>query len=342
MSSEPTDKPHQRRPRYRGTHPRRFDEKYKELNPAKYPETVQKVLASGKTPAGSHRPIMVAEVLEVLAPKPGEIAVDCTLGYGGHAVELLKALQPGGKLIGLDRDPLELQKAEQRLRVNWPESQLLIRRSNFAGLPRVLAELDIPAVDLLLADLGVSSMQLDDPHRGFTYKQAGPLDLRLDPTRGRTAAEILSSISEHDLAEALRDFADEPRAAEIAGALVQNRAIHTTTELTRALRQATRKDDDETIRRVFQALRILVNDELGALDNLLRVLPSCLKPGGRAAFLTFHSGEDRRVKHHFQESRRCGIFTKISDEPLRPSPAERHANPRASSAKLRWGIRALT
>jgi 16S rRNA (cytosine1402-N4)-methyltransferase len=340
MSSEPTETSHKRRPRYRGTHPRRFEEKYKELNPQKYPETVQKVRASGKTPAGSHRPIMVTEILAVLAPKSGEIAVDCTLGYGGHAVELLKALQPDGKVIALDRDPLELEKTEQRLRATWNESQLVIRRSNFAGLARVLAEQDIPAVDLLLADLGVSSMQLDDPARGFTYKQAGPLDLRLDPTRGRSAAEILSTITEQALAEALRDYADEPRAVEIAAILVQNRSIQTTTEMARVLRTVTRKDDEQTIRRVFQALRILVNDELGALDNLLRVLPSCLKAGGRASFLTFHSGEDRRVKQHFQEGRRIGIYSAIADEPLRPTAAERHANPRASSAKLRWAIKA--
>jgi len=187
MSLEPAQ-PHKRRPRYSGTHPRKFAEKYKELNPEKYPETIQKLLASGKTPAGMHWPIMVEEILRVLAPKAGEVAVDCTVGYGGHAVEIVKAIQPGGKVIALDRDPLELQKTEKRLRVDWNESQLIVRRSNFAGVAGVLGELGIPSVDLVLADLGVSSMQLDDPARGFSYKREGPLDLRLDPTRGQTAA----------------------------------------------------------------------------------------------------------------------------------------------------------
>jgi 16S rRNA (cytosine1402-N4)-methyltransferase len=340
MSSESPEIKHKRRPRYSGTHPRRFAEKYKELNPEKYPETLQKVLASGKTPAGSHRPIMVAELLEVLAPKAGEIAVDCTLGYGGHTAELLKRLQPGGLLIGLDRDPLELQKTEQRLRNEWSESQLIVRRSNFAGLAGVLADLNVPAVDLILADLGVSSMQLDDPTRGFTYKHEGPLDLRLDPTRGRSAADLLASINEQKLAEGLDEFSDEPRAVEIAAALVQARPLRTTTDVARVVRSVTAAQAEDTIRRVFQALRILVNDEFGALDNLLRVLPACLKSGGRVAFLTFHSGEDRRVKQHFQQGRRDGTYARISDEPLRPSPAERHANPRASSAKLRWAVKA--
>jgi len=266
MNSQPDNAPHRRRPRYRGTHPRRFSEKYKELNPNKYPETIEKVLASGKTPAGTHRPIMVDDILRVLAPKPGEIAIDCALGYGGHAIALLKALQPGGKLIALDRDPLELQKTEQRLRADWQESQLIIRRTNFASLPRVLADLQIPAVDLILADLGVSSMQLDNPERGFSYKHEAPLDLRLDPTRGRTAAELLSSVAEKDLAEALRDFSDEPRFVEIA-AMLKSGPIHTTADLLRALKSIPRADDFQTFRRVFQALRIMVNDELGSLDK---------------------------------------------------------------------------
>jgi len=339
MSLEPAQ-PHKRRPRYSGTHPRKFAEKYKELNPEKYPETIQKLLAAGKTPAGMHWPIMVEEILRVLAPKAGEVAVDCTVGYGGHAVEILKAIQPGGKVIALDRDPLELQKTEKRLRVDWNESQLIVRRSNFAGVAGVLGELGIPSVDLVLADLGVSSMQLDDPARGFSYKREGPLDLRLDPTRGQTAAQVLESMPESELAEALRDLSDEPRALEIAATICGARPIRTTSELTRALRGVARKDDEQTIRRAFQALRILVNDELGSLDNLLRVLPSCLKGGGRVAFLTFHSGEDRRVKRHFQEGQRSGIYTETSDEPIRATEAERHANSRASSAKLRWAVRA--
>jgi 16S rRNA (cytosine1402-N4)-methyltransferase len=343
-----------RRPRYSGTHPRKFSEKYKELNPAQYPETVAKVLAAGKTPAGMHRPIMVEEILRVLAPKPGEIAVDCTLGYGGHTIELLKAIQPGGKLLALDADPVESRKTEERLRaMGWNAGQLIVRNTNFAGLQKVMAEIGIASADMILADLGVSSMQLDDPERGFTFKQEGPLDLRLNPVKGESAAQMLSRIEESELAEVLRDFSDEPRAEEIAHAVVGARReepIRSTSGLAHVIRSAlvrstrlARGTEDEiadSIRRVFQALRILVNDEFGALENLLRVLPSCLSSGGRAAFLTFHSGEDRRVKRSFQDGVRAGVYLEAATEPIRPTAEERHANPRASSAKLRWAVRA--
>src|SRR5579862_4131388 len=170
--------PHRRRPRYSGKNPRRFEEKYKEHDPQRYAETVAKVLASGKTPAGTHRPIMVAEILEALTPKPGELAVDCTLGYGGHAREILARIQPGGRLLGLDADPIELPKTEARLRAAGfgPESFLAVR-SNFAGLPQALAAANLAGADCILADLGVSSMQLDDPSRGFSLKLEGPLDM---------------------------------------------------------------------------------------------------------------------------------------------------------------------
>src|SRR5688572_9281713 len=194
--SQPVEsKVRKRRVRYSGTHPRRFEEKYKELDPAKYPETVSKVMASGKTPAGMHRPIMVEEVLRVLAPKDGEVFVDCTLGYGGHAMELVRALRPGGKLIALDADPIECAKTEGRLRgEGFGEEELIVRHTNFAALPQTLAGLGIEAVDGLLADLGVSSMQLDNPARGFTFKQDGPLDLRLNPNKGRPASELLAGM----------------------------------------------------------------------------------------------------------------------------------------------------
>ncbi|MGZ8901273.1 MAG: 16S rRNA (cytosine(1402)-N(4))-methyltransferase, partial [Limisphaerales bacterium] len=187
--------PHQRRVRYRGTHPRKFSEKYKEQNPEKYPETVAKVIASGKTPAGMHRPIMVEEILRVLEVKPGQTVVDCTLGYGGHASEILNRLRPGGRLLGLDADPVEIARTEERLRgAGWTAEALILRQTNFAALPRVLAELQIDAVDAILGDLGISSMQLDDPMRGFTFKNDGPLDLRLNPKKGRSAADWLSTI----------------------------------------------------------------------------------------------------------------------------------------------------
>ena len=348
MESQEQSPVRKRRVRYSGTHPRAFSEKYKELNPGKYPGTVAKVLASGKTPAGMHRPIMVDEILRMLEPRPGQIAVDCTLGYGGHAAEILKALRPGGTLIGLDTDPLETARTEERLRAaGWTAEEFVVRHTNFAALPRVLGELNIPAADAILADLGVSSMQLDDPSRGFTYKVDGPLDLRLNPAKGRSAAAWLATVSRDELECVLRENSDEPHAGLIADSIHDLRAdIKSTRQLADTIKNALhslprgvrQREGDASIRRTFQALRIAVNDEFSVLENLLRVLPQCLKPGGRAAILTFHSGEDRRVKRSFQEAHRSGLYQSIADEPIRPSPAEIHANPRASSAKLRWAI----
>jgi len=345
-------KPHVRRPRYRGTHPRGFTEKYKEQNPERYAEDVAKVLSSGKTPAGMHRPIMVGEILEVLAPVPGDFAVDATLGYGGHATALLQAVLPGGRLLGLDVDPIELPKTESRLRSHaGTESALIVRRSNFAGLPRVLGEEGLPAADVLLADLGLSSMQIDDPARGFTYKREPPLDLRMNPHRVQPASHLLASLNAQRLARMLETNADQPDADLLAAAVVARQRIEpieTTTALADAVREAlgpvrgrTRADDETeaTIRRVFQALRIEVNDEFGALDTLLRHLPECVKPGGRIAMLTFHSGEDRRVKQAFKSGAAAGVYARIADEVIRAGPDERHSNSRSTSAKLRWAIR---
>ena len=362
--------PHRRRPRYAGKNPRRFEEKYKEHDPQRYGETVAKVLASGKTPAGTHRPIMVAEILETLAPKPGELAVDCTLGYGGHAQGILVRLQPGGRLIGLDADPIELPKTEARLRAAGfgPETFKVVR-SNFAGLAKVLAETgtrlwlqtqprragndgcaaaDAPhtaalQADCILADLGVSSMQLDDPARGFSTKGDGPLDMRMNPQRGFPASALLERTPPGALAKLLVENADEPRATEL-GRAIAGRSFATTNELANAIRAASprlRKDEsDLTVRRVFQALRIAVNDEFSALDTLLRHLPACLNPGGRAAILTFHSGEDRRVKKAFEAGLRDGVYANIAREVIRPTPEERRNNPRSSPAKLRWARKA--
>lgn len=346
----PAGKP-KRRPRYRGTHPRHFHEKYKERDPARYGDEVAKVIASGKTPAGMHRSIMVREILEVLAPQPGEIAVDATLGYGGHATELWRAIQPGGRLVGLDVDPIELPKTEQRLRtLGLPDESLIIRRSNFAGLARVLGEAGIRGAHLVLADLGLSSMQIDDPARGFTFKRPGPLDLRLNPQRGQPASALLASLDAPGLARLLQENADEPNPGAMAAALVaanKQSPILTTTALADAVRvalgrgasQPARERADQSVRRVFQALRIEVNDEFGALDAFLRLLPGCLVPGGRVAVLTFHSGEDRRVKKAFQEGARAGVYARIADEVQRAAPDEVRANPRSSSAKLRWAVR---
>ncbi len=341
---------HKRRVRYRGMHPRRFAEKYKEHDPERYAADVEKVLASGKTPAGSHRPICVREIMELLAPKPGELAVDATLGHGGHAREILRAILPGGRLFAMDVDPLELPRAEARLRAeNIPAEALVTRRSNFAGLPQFLAAEGVAAVDMVLADLGVSSMQIDNPERGFTFKHDGPLDLRMNPQRGQPASGVLAAIDESRLAEILVENADEPRAVSIARAICQARSqapIHTTKALARVIQEALRSDRlskeelDLSTRRVFQALRIEVNDEFSALETFLRHLPNCLKQGGRVTILTFHSGEDRRVKKAFQAGERDGTYASVAHEVIRPSAEEIRANPRASSAKLRWAVRA--
>ena len=351
-SSPSSPTPHKRRPRYAGKNPRRFEEKYKELDPARYAADIAKVLASGKTPAGTHRPIMVTEILEALALQPGEVAVDCTLGYGGHAREILAKLTPGGRLIGLDVDPIEQPKTVTRLRVaGFGEEIFTPVRSNFAGLPKVLAELGLPGADAILADLGVSSMQIDDPARGFTFKADGPLDLRLNPTRPPSAAEWLARVSETDLTAVLTENADEPKAALLARELVSRRSatpFTRTRQLADAIREILRlpkpargeEADDTVVRRVFQALRIAVNDEFGVLDLFLRNLPYALKPGGRVAILTFHSGEDRRVKHAFKAGLRDGLYSAVSEDVIRVGPEELRANPRSSSAKLRWAVRA--
>lgn len=348
--ANPNPEIRKRRVRYSGTHPRKFSEKYKELDPQKYPETVAKVISSGKTPAGMHRPIMVTEIVRVLDLRAGQTVVDCTLGYGGHAVEVLKRLRPGGRLIGLDTDPLEIVRTEERLRASgWSDEELVVRNTNFAALARVLMELGVPTVDGVMADLGVSSMQLDDPTRGFSFKSDGPLDLRLNPKKGRSAADWLKNVSREQLLAALKENSDERHADLIADAILDriSDGLNGTRELAAVVKKALlelpravrEREGDAPVRRTFQALRIAVNDEFGVLENLLRVLPQCLKPNARVAILTFHSGEDRRVKRSFQDGKRAGLYSSIADEPIRPTPAELHDNPRSASAKLRWAIR---
>jgi 16S rRNA (cytosine1402-N4)-methyltransferase len=334
-----------RRPRYRGKNPRRFEEKYKERDPQRYAETIAKVLASGKTPAGTHRPVMVQEILDVLAPKPGAIAVDCTLGYGGHAREILARITPVGRLLGLDTDPIELPKTEARLRsLGYGPEVFSAHRSNFAGLQKVLAKAGLTGADLIVVDLGVSSMQIDDPSRGFSTKQPGPLDMRMNPARGHSASAFLRGIDAGKLARLLEENSDEPHSQRLAAALA-GKSFPTTLSLASAIRSELSRFSKDvvelTVRRVFQALRIAVNDEFSALDALLRQLPSCLNPGARVAILTFHSGEDRRVKKSFVAGRDAGLYYEISDDVIRPSAAERNANPRSSSAKLRCAHRAL-
>jgi 16S rRNA (cytosine1402-N4)-methyltransferase len=340
---------HTRRRRYPGRNPRQFHDKYKELNPGRYAADVEKILASGKTPAGTHRPIMVDEVLECLQPAPGDVAVDCTLGGGGHAQAILQRIQPGGRLIGLDVDPHELPRTEARLRAEgFGPDTFVTRHTNFAGLPQALAAEGIAAADIVLADLGVSSMQIDNPDRGFSWKEPGPLDMRMNPARGEPASQLLTRLSRDTLAALLVENADEPHAALIAGLLIDAAPLTTThalervvrTGLNEALPALTKGDVKMSVRRTFQALRIAVNDEFSVLDALLRAVPLCLAPGGRVAILTFHSGEDRRVKKAFQAGHRDGVYADVARHVIQASKEETFANRRASAAKLRWAVRA--
>jgi 16S rRNA (cytosine1402-N4)-methyltransferase len=373
-ASEP---PRKRRPRYAGTHPRRFEEKYKERDAARYPEEHTKILLSGKTPAGSHVPVLVAEVLETLAPAPGDVAVDATLGWGGHASEILRRILPGGRLLALDVDPIELPKAAARLEslakdLGAPNSVKTVQR-NFAGLRKLLdAEGLSRGTEVIIADLGVSSMQLDDPNRGFSWKHDVPLDLRMNPQRGLPAGALLTRLTSEEIEEFLRRYGDEPEAEGIAGHLAEAvrraQAPHDAPDPGRSsgdthlLRNLPLRTSDvaaavelayegrisrhaseakkSSLQRTFQAIRILVNDELTALDAFLRDLPHCLAPGGRVAILTFHSGEDRRVKKAFKAGLEAGLYARVADEVVRATPEERRRNPRSSAAKLRWAVRA--
>ncbi len=340
--SEETPRP-PRRKRYSGKNPQRFEDKYKELDPERYADTVAKVIASGKTPAGSHIPIMVEECLTALNLAPGQIGVDATLGYGGHAVKIIDRISPDGKLVGLDVDPIEFPKTKARLRAaGYGEDRFIPIRSNYAGVARALAGKGIDTVDFIFADLGCSSMQFDDPSRGFSFKVAGPLDMRMNPARGLSAADWLAKVSPSKLELALHAHSDEPRAESIATALA-GKPFPDTLTLAKAIRDAIHISDEKerelTVRRVFQAIRIAVNEEFTALDAFLRTLPNCLKSGGRAAILTFHSGEDRRVKLAMKTGIGEGIYSEMSETPIIAGPEERRMNPRSTAAKLRWVTR---
>ncbi len=344
------EQPHKRRVRYKGTHPRRFEEKYKELDPEKYGADVEKIISSGKTPAGMHIPIMVQEILDVLDIQPGEVGYDATLGYGGHTRKMLEKLQGQGHLYATDVDPIELEKTRRRLQdAGFGPDILTVRRMNFAKIDEVAPG---QLFDFVLADLGVSSMQIDNPQRGFTFKADGPLDLRLDPTSGVSAAQRLQELDEEELAAMLVENADEPYAQRIARAVARvyqrGESIATTAQLAAVIEGALsflppsqRKEDvKKSCQRTFQALRIDVNSEFEVLYAFLEKLPTVLRPGGRAAILTFHSGEDRLVKKAFKQHLRQGLYRAVSEDVTRPSAEECFRNPRARSTKLRWAIRA--
>lgn len=345
------DQKHQRRIRYTGTHPKTFSEKYKELQPEKYADAVAKVIQEGGTPAGMHRPICVNVILDFLQIAPGQIGLDATLGYGGHTAEMLKCLNSKGHLVAIDVDPIELPRTQKRLEhLGYGSEILTIKQMNFSQIDQIAIESG--PLNFVLADLGVSSMQLDNPERGFSFKREGPLDLRLNPERGKTAAARLKTISQNELEGLLTENADEPYAAAIARAIIseikKGTEISTTTQLQQIIKRALKnipesnKDDDikKSCQRCFQALRIDVNHEFEVLYEFLEKLPAALAKGGRVAILSFHSGEDRLVKKSFQRYFREGVYREISPDPIRPSLEECNTNSRAHSAKLRWAIKA--
>lgn len=345
------DKPaHTRRKRYSGKHPRKFDERYKELNPQQYPEMIEHIRAQSRTPAGAHVPIMLAEVMEKLTPREGEVVCDCTLGYGGHAVEFMKRIGSSGRLIGIDVDAAELERTRQRLApMGVP---LTVIRSNFAGIGKALVTVGVEGFDVIFADLGVSSMQLDDPARGFSYSRGGPLDMRMDDRLPKSAADLVAALSQDELTDALAKLADEEDAQRVARAIVrarQEQPIRTTAELAQIVSAGKHVDLKHRKRqaqageaglhpaaKTFQALRMLVNDELGSLKQFLRAMPYCLKAGGRIGILTFHSGEERLVDQALQQGMQDGLFEAVSDEAMRPTKQEIYDNPRSSAARFRW------
>jgi 16S rRNA (cytosine1402-N4)-methyltransferase len=336
---------HVRRKRYRGTHPRKFHEKYKEHNHQQYAADVEKVIARGQTPAGTHRPICVDEILQILNPQPGETALDVTFGFGGHSQTLLPRLRPGGKLFATDVDAIERPRTEARLRsLGFSEDELIVRAMNFADFAQLLAETN-GGFDLILADLGVSSMQLDNPQRGFSYKHDGPLDLRLNPTSGASAADLLANLNQDQLTTLLLTYADEPHAARIAYGIKKSKTPITTTKQLADVVRVTLKDfpdkndHKKTLARTFMALRIEVNQEFTVLDRFLADLPRAMKPNARVAILSFHSGEDTRIEKAFQQYADQQLFSTVAIDAIRASPDEQRSNPRASSARLRWAVR---
>lgn len=305
-----------------------------------------------------HTPVLLAETLRTLQPRKGQLLIDCTLGLAGHSAQLLRRVLPTGHLLAIDFDPASLDIARSTLeKIPHAKGHFHLHHANFAALPTLLAQTALEAnlppdtkANALLADLGVSSPQIDNPARGFSYRNPGPLDMRMDPTRGQPASALLNRLSEDEIAEALLELGDETDAPKIARLIVERRAekpIETTQDLMALVCEAR----DFTLKRAagaklhpaartFQALRILTNRELANLNRLLQILPAILAPNAVAAIITFHSGEDRPVKHAFKEGLRAGIYSEIAPDPLTATPEEIAKNKRARSAKLRWARRA--
>ena len=343
---------HKRRVRYSGTHPKNFKEKYKEHNPDKYGDTIAKVISKGSTPAGMHISICVEEILEFLQIEPGQVGLDATLGYGGHTRRMADCLQGKGHLYSLDVDSIEIVKTTTRLReAGYGEDILTIIQENFQNIDCIASQYG--PFQFMMADLGVSSMQIDNDDRGFSYKTEGPLDLRLDPNKGISAAERLKTITRQELEGMLIENADEPYAVEIArtitSAIRKGNKIETTTQLREYIEKAldflpnnAEKKDiiKKTCQRTFQAIRIDINSEFEVLEDFLNKLPEALAPGGRVVVFTFHSGEDRLVNKSFKEFYKQGLYSEIATEVIRPSKEECNKNGRARSTKMRWAIKA--
>lgn len=343
---------HKRRVRYKGTHPKRYEEKYKEHQPDRYADTVERVIKKGSTPAGMHISICVREILDFLQIKPGQVGLDATLGYGGHTAKMLECLQSQGHIYGLDVDPIEIEKTRERLKnMGYGPDILTTVQTNFVNIDQV-SEQAGRQFDFVLADLGVSSMQIDNPERGFSYKHEGPLDLRLNPLKGVSAAERLQEITQEELEGMLTENSDEPYAREISRAVMlelkKGKRIDTTTRLKEVIENALsflpqdvkKETVKKSCQRTFQALRIDVNSEFEVLEEFLEKLPNVLARGGRVAILTFHSGEDRLVKKSFKELKRAGVYSEIAEEVIRPSAEECAVNTRAKSTKMRWAVKA--
>ena len=347
-----TQTPHKRRQRYKGKYPRKFEEKYKELQPEKYQDTIAHVIQKGNTPAGMHRSIMVKEILDFLKIQPGEIGFDATLGYGGHTKAMMECLQGKGHMYATDVDPEESAKTRKRLAdQGFGEDILTVKLQNFCTIDEIAKE--VGGFDFILADLGVSSMQIDNPKRGFSFKIDGPLDLRLNQEKGISAAERLDSISREELAGMLYENSDEPYCEELAKAITdeirKGNRIDTTTKLRNIIAKTldflpNNKEKKDIVRktcqRTFQALRIDVNNEFEVLYEFMEKLPSALRPGGRVAILTFHSGEDKLVKKALKAGYKEGIYSEYSKDVVRPSAQECVQNGRARSTKMRWAVRA--
>lgn len=351
MEEEKQETTHKRRVRYKGTHPRTYQEKYKELQPEKYADVVEKVIRKGSTPAGMHISICVQEILDFFRIEPGQKGLDATLGYGGHTLEMLKCLDHKGHMVALDVDPIESEKTKARLeKAGYGLEDLTVLQTNFRNIDKVASEYG--PFHFILADLGVSSMQIDNPGRGFSYKTEGPLDLRLNPQKGVTAAERLREMDKDELIGMLVENADEPYAQQIAQNILstfrRGGRIDTTSQLRQVIEDALsflpKEEQKEAVKkscqRTFQALRIDVNSEFEVLYEFLEKLPDALAPGGKAAILTFHSGEDRMVKKSFKELNKAGIYQEISRDVIRPSKEECSRNSRARSTKMRWAIKA--